>query len=98
MLALPQRGGDLVYAGSVGTGFTYAMLADLETKLAALHRDTPPISNPEGLTGVVWVAPELVAEVAFIEWTIDRRLRHPTWRGLRPDKPPWQITTDPPED
>jgi bifunctional non-homologous end joining protein LigD len=34
----------------------------------------------------VWVTPKLVGEVAFTEWTADGRLRHPSWRGLRPDK------------
>ena len=36
--------------------------------------------------GVTFVRPELVAEVRFSEWTSDGRLRHPSWRGLRPDK------------
>jgi bifunctional non-homologous end joining protein LigD len=35
---------------------------------------------------VVWVEPELVAEVAFAEWTHDGRLRAPVYRGLREDK------------
>ena len=38
-----------------------------------------------------WVRPELVGEVAFAEWTDDGRLRHPAWRGLRPDKNPDQV-------
>jgi bifunctional non-homologous end joining protein LigD len=35
---------------------------------------------------VHWVRPELVAEVAFTEWTSDGRLRHPSFKGLRDDK------------
>ncbi|MEV0296405.1 non-homologous end-joining DNA ligase [Nocardia sp. NPDC050710] len=91
ILAIPDRKGDLVHVGSVGSGFTYAMLTDLEAKLAPLQRDTPPITNPGGLTSVVWVAPDLVGEVAFTELTGDGRLRHPSWRGLRPDKTPREV-------
>ena len=37
---------------------------------------------------VVWVEPELVAEVEFAEWTHDGRLRAPVYKGLREDKEP----------
>jgi len=33
-----------------------------------------------------FVEPRLVGEVEFGEWTTAGRLRHPVWRGLRPDK------------
>jgi ATP-dependent DNA ligase len=33
-----------------------------------------------------WVRPELVAQVAFTEWTRDGKLRHPRYSGLRSDK------------
>ncbi|MEV5840016.1 hypothetical protein [Nocardia sp. NPDC052112] len=78
VLAIPDRDGDLVYVGSVGTGSTYAMLADLPAKLAPLQRETPPISTLEGVIGGVLGGPEIVGEVAFTEWTADQRLRHPT--------------------
>jgi bifunctional non-homologous end joining protein LigD len=32
-----------------------------------------------------------VGEVVFSEWTRDGRLRHPAWRGLRPDKSPGEV-------
>ncbi|WP_239476619.1 non-homologous end-joining DNA ligase [Nocardia arizonensis] len=94
LLAAPDTTGELVYIGNVGTGFSSAALADLQAKLAPLHRDTPPV-NAAGLSGVRWVEPRLVGEVAFSEWTRDGVLRHPTWRGLRPDKTPAQV--EPPQ-
>ena len=41
-----------------------------------------------------WVTPKLVGEVAFTEWTRDGRLRHPAWRGLRPDKSPDEVVRE----
>ena len=78
------------YAGKVGTGFTDAVLHDLVARLAPLERPDPVVSGPMRVprTGTHWVDPVLVGEVAFTEWTRDGRLRHPTWRGLRPDKDP----------
>jgi bifunctional non-homologous end joining protein LigD len=80
----------LVYAGKVGTGFSHAMLIELRAQLAALARDGSPFTPepPRAWTGAArhWVAPTLVAEVAFSEWTDDGRLRHPSFQGLRKDK------------
>ncbi|MFC8381246.1 non-homologous end-joining DNA ligase [Nocardia sp. NPDC056952] len=94
LVAVPDDRGSLEYAGSVGTGFTTAMLADLFEQLAPLHRTDPPISGI-GRTpdGVSWVQPKLVGEVAFTEWTGDGRLRHPSWRGLRFDKDVDEVET-----
>ena len=44
--------------------------------------------------GARWVAPVLVGEVAFSEWTRDGRMRHPTWRGLREDKSPDEVVRE----
>jgi len=80
----------LVYAGKVGTGYSHAMLLELRDRLAALERPASPFSPepPRAWTGERhWVAPKLVAEVAFSEWTDDGRLRHPSFQGLRLDKP-----------
>jgi bifunctional non-homologous end joining protein LigD len=83
--------GALVYAGKVGTGFTVKLLGELYAQLARLERPTPAF-EPAPLRawtgpGVHWVEPRLVAEVAFSEWTDDGRLRHPSFQGLRLDKP-----------
>ncbi len=82
-------GGELRYAGKVGTGFDATTLAELKAKLHPLEqREAPFADPPRGAVarGVHWVKPRLVAEVSFTEWTADGRLRHPTFRGLREDK------------
>jgi DNA ligase D-like protein (predicted ligase) len=79
-------GGELRYAGKVGTGFTRATLRDLAGKLEPLRRDTSPFADEVRERGATWVQPELVAQVGFTEWTRDGRLRHPRFLGLREDK------------
>jgi bifunctional non-homologous end joining protein LigD len=79
----------LRYAGKVGTGFDERMLRGLLKRLQPLERKTPPVerSTARGVArGVHWVEPELVAEIAYTEWTGDGRLRHPVYVGLREDK------------
>ena len=98
LLGVPGPGG-LRYAGHVGTGFTEAMLGDLMTRLAPLERPTSPFADPvprEHARGAHWVLPRIVGEVRFAEWTRDGLLRHPSWRGLRPDKAPDEVTREPP--
>jgi DNA ligase D-like protein (predicted ligase) len=80
-------GGELRYAGKVGTGFTQATLRDLAGRLAPLRRDTSPFAGEVRERSTTWVEPRLVAQVGFSEWTRDGRLRHPRFLGLREDKP-----------
>jgi bifunctional non-homologous end joining protein LigD len=83
---------ELVYAGNVGTGFTDKDIDELLAKLRPLKqkdsafRDVPKMPKVRH-ADVVWVKPELVAEVEFVEWTHDGRLRAPSFQGLRDDKP-----------
>lgn len=96
LLAVPGADG-LEYVGKVGTGFTDAMLDDLGSRLEPLRRPDPPVPGPlprAQVTGATWVDPVLVGEVAFGEWTRDGRLRHPRWRGLRPDKAPGEVVRE----
>ncbi len=79
-------GGELRYAGKVGTGFTRATLRDLAARLAPLRRDTSPFADEIRERHVSWAEPQLVAQVGFSEWTRDGRLRHPRFLGLREDK------------
>ena len=89
--------GALRYAGKVGTGFTRATLADLAERLAPLVRETPPFAPEKGLPrAATWVEPELVAQIAFMEWTPDGRLRHPSFLGLRDDKPAREVVREAP--
>jgi bifunctional non-homologous end joining protein LigD len=95
LLGLPGPDG-LRYIGRVGTGFTAATLAELSGRLRPISRPSSPfldVPRADALDAH-WVDPDLVGEVAFAEWTPDSRLRHPAWRGLRPDKTPDQVTRE----
>ncbi|MFD0202376.1 non-homologous end-joining DNA ligase [Saccharothrix carnea] len=94
LLGIPDGGGGLVFAGSVGTGFDRAELARLTARLSELEMARSPFVSEvprERARGARWVRPELVGEVAFRQWTADGRLRFPTWRGLRPDRVPGEV-------
>jgi bifunctional non-homologous end joining protein LigD len=91
-------GGPLRFAGRVGTGFTEAELARLAGLLEPLTIEAcpfdPPPARADLAKGATWVQPELVAELAFAEWTGDGRLRHPSYLGLRDDKAAADVTRD----
>ena len=80
--------GELRYAGKVGTGFDAATLRELGSRLGQIRRERSPFAEANAIRerGVTWVAPSLVAEVGFSEWTRHGRLRHPRFLGLREDK------------
>ena len=88
-------GDRLRYAGKVGTGFTRETLRELSERLAPLVRETPPFEPEKGIPrAATWVEPELVAQIAFMEWTGDGRLRHPSFLGLRFDKPAREVVRE----
>jgi bifunctional non-homologous end joining protein LigD len=77
----------LRYAGRVGTGFTERALTQLRERLAPLRRDESPFTpKPKLPRNSEFVAPELVAEIEFREWTSDAMMRAPSYKGLREDK------------
>jgi bifunctional non-homologous end joining protein LigD len=87
--------GRFVYAGKVGTGFDRATLRDLLRRLEPLRRETSPFdAGDPPARGTTWVEPELVAQIAFTEWTTDGRLRHPRFLGLRDDKPAREVVRE----
>jgi DNA ligase D-like protein (predicted ligase) len=89
------EGDRLRYAGKVGTGFTHATLHDLSGRLAPLVRETSPFEFEKAIPRTAtWVEPELVAQIAFMEWTADGRLRHPSFLGLRFDKPAREVVRE----
>lgn len=90
-----ERG--LRFVGHVGTGFTDRMLDELAALLRPLRRATSPYDEPVPrpyAARAQWVEPRLVGEVAFTMWTPEGRLRAPSWRGLRPDLDPDEVTAD----
>jgi bifunctional non-homologous end joining protein LigD len=89
--------GRLHYAGKVGTGFDHDTLRTLGEQLRELARDEPPFVDVHPIPrGTRWVEPELVAQIAFTEWTRDGRLRHPRFLGLRDDKPARDVVRERP--
>lgn len=98
LLGIPAEGG-LRFVGRVGTGFTDRELVKLKEVLAPLEVDESPFTaklSAQEARGVRYVRPELVGEVRYAELTSDGRLRHPSWRGLRPDKSPAEVVVEPP--
>ena len=97
LVGVHDERGRLVYAGKVGTGFSRQSLTELRTRLDPLVSKASPFVNPPKgaeAKGVHWVEPELIGAVSFAEWTGDNMLRHPSFQGLREDKPPVAITRE----
>jgi bifunctional non-homologous end joining protein LigD len=80
--------GRLYYVGKVGSGFDQKTLAALYQKLQPLVRRQPALVDPPPEEGAVFLAPQLIAQISFQEWTADRKLRQPVFLGLRDDKRP----------
>jgi bifunctional non-homologous end joining protein LigD len=92
-----HEGGTLRYAGKVGTGFSQELMNELRAKLDKLARKTPTVEAPRAaVRGARWVSPKLVAEIAFTEVTPDGVLRHPSFLGLRGDKPAGEVVVETP--
>jgi len=90
------RDGRLRYVSRVGTGFDEKLLLSLGERLRELELDDPPFDEnlPKSRTGFHWVRPELVAQVAFLEWTAAGGIRHPSFKGLREDKPAAEVVAE----
>ena len=94
LLALPEDG-ELRYIGRVGTGFSEREAAQWAAELRREERKTAPLDVPRPeARDARWVTPRRVAEVEFAEWTSTGRLRHPRWRGWRPDKEPADVVRE----
>jgi len=87
LVAVPGPDGALHYAGRVGSGFTDRELARTTTRFEELARPTTDLTGVPAADAADahWIDPSLVGEVRFTEWTPDGRLRHPVWRGWRPE-------------
>ena len=89
---------EFVFAGKVGTGFDNTMLVDLRAKLDALEIEKPPFTKAVGLPRIRahWVRPTIVVQVAFTEWTVHGKLRHPRLLGIRIDKSAREVVREQP--
>ena len=83
--------GRLRYVGKVGTGFSEKKLAELYKLFRPLVRKRTVLAEPPLERGVSYLAPRLIAQISFQEWTADRKLRQPVFLGLRDDKPPQEV-------
>lgn len=98
-------GDDFVFAGKIGTGFDTKLLLDLRRRLDAIEIAKPPFTlrlrsgqaNAIGLPRLRahWVKPQIVVQVAFIEWTVHGKLRHPRFIGVRFDKHARDVVREP---
>jgi bifunctional non-homologous end joining protein LigD len=97
LMGIPTEAG-LHYVGRVGSGFNDRQLDDIQARLDKLSRKTSPfIDVPrEDARDAHWVKPALVGEISYGELTEPGRLRHPVWRGLRPDKSPSEVVWERP--
>jgi ATP-dependent DNA ligase len=90
------EGADFVFAGKVGTGFDTRLLLELRARLDALEVAASPFTSAVGLprVGAHFVRPEVVVQVAFLEWTVHGKLRHSRLVGVRADKTPRDVVRE----
>jgi len=95
--------GKIHYAGKVGTGFTMRSAHDIAEKLKAIEVKAPVLAKSEmtdvyrgEYSAIHWAKPVLLCEVAFTEWTGDGHARHPSFQGLREDKPAENVKKEDP--
>ena len=91
-------GGKLIYAGKVGTGFDTATRRQMVARLLPLRRELSPfVEAPRrDARDARWVEPKLAAQVEFTTWTRDGPVRHPSFKGLREDKPAKSVIVERP--
>ena len=84
-------GARLRYVGKVGTGFDRTTLAALHKRFQPLVIARAVLADPPRDRGLVFLAPRLIAQVSYQEWTADSKLRQPVFLGLREDKRPHEV-------
>ncbi len=97
LLAGYFEGEDFCFAGRVGTGFSRDLLLELRARLDTLEIPAPPFTIATGLPRAAhWVKPEVVIQVAFMEWTPYGKMRHPRLLGIRTDKSASEVVRETP--
>ena len=95
LIAGVYKRGKLTYVGHIGGGFDDKTLESIYHMLKPLKQDTCPFeTKPKTNAPVIWIKPDLLAEVTFSEWTSDGLMRHPVFLGLRTDKQPHEVTKE----
>jgi bifunctional non-homologous end joining protein LigD len=95
LLGAYDKQGNFVYVGHTGGGFTRDGLAEMHERLVKHERRTPAFAAaPRTNERAHWVAPTVVVEVKFADWTKDRLLRQPIFLGVRDDKSPRDVTIE----
>ncbi len=95
LVAVPD-GVELRYVGRVGSGLSDKELAEVGARLKKMSRKTAPLDDvpTADAKDAQWVRPALVGEVQYSERTDGGKLRHPVWRGWRPDKKPSDVVVE----
>jgi len=98
LLLAAKDKGKLTYAGKVGTGFNAKLIEELMERMRPLAVDKAPVEVPRAdRKGAHWIEPKLVAEINYAEFTDDGILRHPSFVGLREDKPAKDVVKEVPK-
>jgi bifunctional non-homologous end joining protein LigD len=99
LLLATKEGRKLTYVGKVGTGFSGQLIQQLMEQMKPLAVDKAPVEVPRAdRKGAHYIKPKLVAEIAYAEFTDDGILRHPSFIGLREDKPASQVVLEEPQE
>ena len=84
------------YAGKVGTGFSQKLAKEIYQRLMPLQIMKSPFQEKvsRGLREYMFVKPEILCEISFMEWTPDGHIRHASFKGLREDKNPIKVVEE----